>query len=643
MPATPSPRRRVRLAAALLAGLAGGAEASSFVWKVNNNGQWNVSSNWQCVSGCPGAGFPNAPGDDAQFLGATTFTATITIPQNVTITVGSIHFDSPHGYWIAALSGASIRLDGAGAFVTMIDTSGANASHRITAPLVLARDLVLVNGSAAGRLELGGDIRSGGGTPTVRALGGLVRLSGSNSNTWGGDLYVDAGTVELAKASGSGVAPFAVPRNLYVGDGIGEDRVEVMGQLQMSSPSSSLDVRPSGRVRFHFTGSLRTGAVVLRGSSSDAARLELDVPSTLLVASSLGYATTGNGAVGASITGGSVNLAGSTVGVSVADGSAAEDLVVTSTISNGGLTKTGAGNLVLTGENDFLGGTSLLAGTLTLRGGALASDVTSAAGVLVVGGGARLRNVSLGGRAVFAAGDGVMTPRASTRNLTLGASATFRARIDGPGPSGSSRIDVAGAAFVDGSNLEVVGSHVPTFGETYTIVSNDQQEPVMGSFASLPDGSHTFHLRDLRVRYGGGDGNDVTLDTHRGGLFHPLPPCRLLDTRGPDGPLGGPILGPNEERVFPLVSSPCGGIPADAHAITAIVTAVAPTADGFLHLDEGGSPASPATVQAVRSGRTRANNAIVRLSPDGQASVRFRNESTAPVHVILDGLGGYFR
>ncbi len=39
--------------------------------------------------------------------------------------------------------------------------------------------------------------------------------------------------------------------------------------------------------------------------------------------------------------------------------------------------------------------------------------------------------------------------------------------------------------------------------------------------------------------------------------FYPLTPCRLVDTRGTDGPLGGPRLPAQEERDFPLLTSGC--------------------------------------------------------------------------------------
>ncbi len=39
--------------------------------------------------------------------------------------------------------------------------------------------------------------------------------------------------------------------------------------------------------------------------------------------------------------------------------------------------------------------------------------------------------------------------------------------------------------------------------------------------------------------------------------FYSLPPCRVIDTRGSDGPLGGPFLNGQQQRDFPVLESSC--------------------------------------------------------------------------------------
>ena len=58
-------------------------------------------------------------------------------------------------------------------------------------------------------------------------------------------------------------------------------------------------------------------------------------------------------------------------------------------------------------------------------------------------------------------------------------------------------------------------------------------------------------------------------------MYFPLTPCRVIDTRGPDGPLGGPSLFPLRERDFPVLQSPCipHGVDAVAYSSECHLTA----------------------------------------------------------------------
>lgn len=55
--------------------------------------------------------------------------------------------------------------------------------------------------------------------------------------------------------------------------------------------------------------------------------------------------------------------------------------------------------------------------------------------------------------------------------------------------------------------------------------------------------------------------------------FYPLTPCRVLDTRNANGPLGGPFLSSGQERDFPVLSSDCN-IPSSAEAYSMNFTVV---------------------------------------------------------------------
>jgi uncharacterized delta-60 repeat protein len=74
------------------------------------------------------------------------------------------------------------------------------------------------------------------------------------------------------------------------------------------------------------------------------------------------------------------------------------------------------------------------------------------------------------------------------------------------------QLNVVGEVDLTGVDLVISGAHVPTTGQTFTIVNNDGVDPVVGTFNGLPEGATvTVNGVDLTLAYGGGTGNDVTL------------------------------------------------------------------------------------------------------------------------------------
>jgi hypothetical protein len=124
------------------------------------------------------------------------------------------------------------------------------------------------------------------------------------------------------------------------------------------------------------------------------------------------------------------------------------------------------------------------------------------------------------------------------------------------------------------------------------------------------------------------------------GPFFTLPPCRVLDTRNPTGPLGAPSLQPGATRTFDMAASTCG-IPVGAVAISANLAVTNVGAPGELVAFASDVSQPNTSVISFRAGRTRANNAIVSLSSSGTTFSVF-NSSAAPVDFILD-VNGFFR
>jgi aldose sugar dehydrogenase len=119
--------------------------------------------------------------------------------------------------------------------------------------------------------------------------------------------------------------------------------------------------------------------------------------------------------------------------------------------------------------------------------------------------------------------------------------------------------------------------------------------------------------------------------------FNTVAPCRIVDTRGPAGPYGGPALAAGADRTFVLAGR-CG-IPSTARAVSVNLTVVQPGADGFLSIFPGAGATPTSSSINFRSGQIRANNALPLLGAAGDVVVR--NGSAATVHFLLD-VNGYF-
>jgi hypothetical protein len=122
--------------------------------------------------------------------------------------------------------------------------------------------------------------------------------------------------------------------------------------------------------------------------------------------------------------------------------------------------------------------------------------------------------------------------------------------------------------------------------------------------------------------------------------FFTVTPCRVADTRNPAGPSGGPALGADTTRSFPVIGV-CG-IPSTATAVAINVTVVNQTNPGHLRLyPAGGIVPGSSTINFV-PGRTQANNAVIPLGTGGQIAVFCRVASPTGHTDFLFDVFGYF-
>ncbi len=121
--------------------------------------------------------------------------------------------------------------------------------------------------------------------------------------------------------------------------------------------------------------------------------------------------------------------------------------------------------------------------------------------------------------------------------------------------------------------------------------------------------------------------------------FVPVTPCRLVDTRNPNGEFGGPPIQSHTSRSFTIPDNQSCNVPSIALAYSLNVTLVPIQNEwvGYLTLFPTGDLTPLASTMNSWDGRIKANAAIVQAGTSGAVSV-FVNSTT---NVVLD-INGYF-
>ncbi|MHB8799707.1 MAG: IPT/TIG domain-containing protein [Thermoanaerobaculia bacterium] len=121
--------------------------------------------------------------------------------------------------------------------------------------------------------------------------------------------------------------------------------------------------------------------------------------------------------------------------------------------------------------------------------------------------------------------------------------------------------------------------------------------------------------------------------------LYTITPCRLVDTRNPTGPFGGPALAAGAVRSFTVPSGSCA-VPADAAAVSLNITVADPTTPGTLTFFPGSGTVPGTNTISFVPGKNRANNVTMGVV-GGVLSVR-DFQASGTVNLIID-VNGYYR
>lgn len=186
----------------------------------------------------------------------------------------------------------------------------------------------------------------------------------------------------------------------------------------------------------------------------------------------------------------------------------------------------GSGSLVAAGGGLNFSGPNTFSGTVTVTGGYVSLfHATMTAPVLQTAGGFSFSMNSTAGTldirgGSFGPGQGSNGPDATvvnSGNIILAAGVTYFEAVRTTDPSsGFANLHVTGSVSLGGATLIVFNETSSGFapGDQLTFIVNDGTDPVVGTFAGLPEGaivSGSGESRQYRISYVAGTGNDVVL------------------------------------------------------------------------------------------------------------------------------------
>jgi autotransporter-associated beta strand protein len=369
------------------------------------------------------------------------------------------------------------------------------------------------------------DTIAGSGLGITKLGAGTLTLT--NANTYDGGTTIDAGRVVIGGTTGllgANTAANAVLINangtLQFGRSGGPwvHTITGVGNIEVSATTVTYSGDLTG-----FTGDvtvLSSGRFALGSNNSGSAAAAWKIDGILSLSGtrtiSLGELS-GSGEI---FTGAGINSPVNTFIV----GGLNTDSTFSGTIgfpSNDGinLTKTGTGVLTLNGNNTYNGvtninnGTLLVDGTHTVAAAGVPGLYTVASGATLGGSGSTESNVTVLSNGKLAPGDSLNPGNFGTGNLLLSSGSIFEVNLNGLNAGTEyDQVDVTGTVNITDSLLDIILGFSPSVLDTFTIINNNLNDAVIGTFLGKPEGSlFVDDGQNWIISYVGGDGNDVVL------------------------------------------------------------------------------------------------------------------------------------
>lgn len=471
------------------------AKTGSGTWKLD--GANTFTGNVQVSSGRLTLGHPHALG-----FGGSALTAGIT-----SVATGAVL--DLNGQ-VSVLERISIQGEGSGQGALVSDSGSATLASGIAA--------VQVNASGTYATPPTVDFTGGGGTGAA-ATAQLGLSQASLEITAGGSGYTSSPVVNISGGGGSGATATAT---LTAG---------AVTAITLTHPGTGYTSAPT----IGFSGGGGTGATAVANAS------QFQLIGITITQPGSGYTSAPNVTFSHGDSTAVAVISGVHLEADAAIGGSGQLAISTpiTGVAGASLTKRGAGTVTLTAPSGHDGSTTVVAGTLTMSS-STSNNLLPDSPALDIRAGATLDVSSLGtspalhlsanqtlkgtgtitgktvvsSNATLAPGDGPGI--LSTGEVEIEAGGVLSITLNGTTPgTGHSQLSVTGAVTLTGATLALTGTHTPVDGQSFIIISNDDTDGVVGTFAGLAEGDRITNFLgsdlDAIISYTGGSGNDVVL------------------------------------------------------------------------------------------------------------------------------------
>lgn len=315
--------------------------------------------------------------------------SSVVLAGDLTVKVGG-GTGSPGAVTLAgAISGSGgLNKSQVGTLILCGANSYAGATIISEGTLRMAANNVIPDGSNKGSVTVSGTLDLNGFSETVNGLGGsgtvdntaastTAVLTVTTSSTFSGTLQNSGADLALVKTGNSDLVLSGSGNSYRGGTSINAGRLFISnagaltpyGIVQVNS-GGSLNLNASGSPTFSQSITLSPGAMLAMRKPATLGNVSLPASGSVI------FNSDDQNTVDFSL-GGTVVLTGDlTVQVGGAAGSPGAVILAGVVTGSGGLNKTQAGKLILTGSNNYTGSTTVSAGTLVLDGGGTDSPIT---------------------------------------------------------------------------------------------------------------------------------------------------------------------------------------------------------------------------------------------------------------------------